>query len=124
MSTPPRVPTAWKHALLKEHGQVYAGGWWAPVVCTGKGSHPPALISFLFEDPAVGVVYGAPLLKVSQHRTADTPGKPGVSRDSIRFSCTHAACRRTPTVARTRWNEEIARVQAEMSVWLDVSALD
>lgn len=98
------------------------GSWLLPIVCTGRGAHPMALLSHAFDDPAIGLSYSADPRFVHQTRASSAVDVPGVSRESIRFTCPQ--CSATPTVGRERWSQYLCDARADDFVYVDVSRLD
>lgn len=91
-----------------------------PVVCTGRETHTPRILSHAYERDGA-VAYTAPFQTVRQTRSSEAVGVPGRSRESITLICPDCPAR--PLVSRERWGVTLEDARRVEQTWLDVAAL-
>lgn len=98
----------------------YSGGWFAPIVCSGGGTHAFVPQGYGYEHEVSGVaVRWHPLLVVRPTRRSFAAGVPGRSNVSDRLRCT--LCARTPSVDPDRLGGILQRARDTDAPYLDSS---
>lgn len=100
----------------------YTGGWYLPIICSGRMTHPLEALSFVFEHEILGTAYTAPPATVHQTRQKDAVDVPGRSRESLRFLC--PTCGSSTLVDRRRFSLEVQEKRENNAPCLDVAEFD